>query len=99
MLITPMEDTAMTLQYQGRTFAVEQTGNETEPYRLVGKRGGSLVLVATSQRRGLFWVKQANGKINGGYVGQLADGSLIWLPTSGPQAFAAQQIWRANRAA
>lgn len=89
----------MTLQYQGRTFTVETTGNEAEPYRLVGARGGSLVLVATSQRRGLFWVKRANGKIDGGYVGRLSNGSLLWLPSSGTQAYAAQKIWRADRAA
>lgn len=89
----------MTVEYQGRTFAVEETGDPAEPYRLVGARGGTLSLVAHATRRGLFYVKNAGGKLNGGFVGQLADGALLWLPSSGPQAPAAQRIWRANRAA
>lgn len=73
----------MTIQYRGRTFTIEATGTEAEPYRLVGKRGGTYTLIATSRRNGLYWVKLPNGKIQGGFVGTLADGRLVWL-TSGP---------------
>lgn len=90
----------MTVTYNGRTLEVEATGNAAEPYRLVGPRGGSLTLVATvSNPTGLFWVKCANGKINGGFVGLLDDGSLLWLPSSGKGAYAAKQTWKARRAA
>lgn len=89
----------MTIEYQGRTFTVEETADQREPYRLVGKRGGALSLVRVRAGRPLFWVRQSNVRIQGGYIGQLRDGSLLWIPSSGPQAPTAQRIWRANRAA
>lgn len=88
----------MTLDYQGQTYTVETTGNASEPYRLIGARGRVLTLVARQTARPTFWVRLPNGKIQGGYVGLLRDGSLLWLPTSGPLAFAHERRYRAERA-
>ena len=90
--------TTTSIAYQGRQFTVEPTGIEAAPYRLVGARGGTLELVAHAHNRGLYFVRTSSGKLDGGFVGRLADGSLLWLPSSGSLAGSHQRIWRANRA-
>ena len=84
----------MTIEYRGRTFTVEPTGIEREPYRLVGRRGGALTLVRDGSSRTRFFVKTADGKMQSGCVGLLNDGRLVWL-TAGPNL--AQ--WRRERSA
>lgn len=84
----------MTIEYRGRTFTVEATGNEREPYHLVGKRGGALTLVRDGSSRSLFFVRTPNGKMQSGCIGLLNDGRLVWL-TAGPNL--AQ--WRRERSA
>lgn len=88
----------MTIEYQGRTFTVEATGNDREPYRLVGKRGGALTLARDGRSDRMFIVRTARG-LNGGYVARLSDGRLLWLPNSGPQAAKAWRQFEADRAA
>ena len=88
-----------TIEYQGRAFTVEATGDYREPYRLVGKRGSTLGLVRHADSASLFYVRTSKGKLDGGFVGLLDDGRLIWLPSSGKHAAAAQRLYRARRAA
>ena len=66
----------MTVEYRGRSFAVEETGSEREPYRLVGARGSSFTLVR-HPRLPILYVRDARGGYGNGFFRDVG-GVPVW---------------------
>lgn len=91
-----LETPTTELNYQGRTLAVEATGDPSAPFLLRGTRGQPLTLVPMpAENSSAYYVSRGPGRYDAGFIGQLGDGSLMWVPNSGPQAPAAKKTWYA----
>ena len=72
-----------TVLYRGREMMVKSTGNDREPYQLVGKRGSCFTLVR-HPRLDVLYVRDSKGKYNKGLFRE-RDG-LRWIPAWGQYA-------------